>query len=97
MLKDLMKFAKFKYVRVVMVSYWVGQSPSQGVFSKKTLSKSCSEYEVDWGSTFGHGVLAISRAHIVSSMGAFVEGVLRHLFAMQRFSKPFICLSFFMV
>jgi hypothetical protein len=30
-----------------MVPYWVGEFPSQGVFPKKTLSKSCSEYEVD--------------------------------------------------
>jgi hypothetical protein len=47
--------------------------------------------------TFGHGVLDISRAHIVSSMGEFVEGVLHPSFAMQHFSKPFICLSFIMV
>ena len=64
-----------------MVSYWVGQSPSQGVFPKKTLSMPFSEYEVDEGRTFGHGVLDISRAHIVSFMGAFVEGVL----------YPFVC------
>jgi hypothetical protein len=89
MLKDLIKFSKFKYGRVVMVPYWVGQSPSQGVFPKKTLSNSCSEYEVDGGMTFGHGVLDISRAHIVSFMGAFVEGVLHPSFAMQHFSKPF--------
>jgi hypothetical protein len=48
-----------------MVHYWVDQSPIQGVFPKKTLSKSCTEYEVDWGKTFGQGVLEISRAHIV--------------------------------
>jgi hypothetical protein len=40
--------------------------------------------------TFGHGVLDISRAHIVSFMGAFVEGVLHPSFAMKPFSKPFI-------
>jgi hypothetical protein len=90
MLKDLIKFSKFKYGRVVMVPYWVDQSPFQGVFPKKTLSKSCSDYEVDWGKTFGHGVLDILRAHIVSSIGAFVEGVLHPLFPMQHFSKPFI-------
>jgi hypothetical protein len=76
MLKDLIKFSKFKYGRVFMVPYWVDQSPSQGMFPKKTLSKSCKEYEVNVGMTFGHGVLDISRAHIVSFMGAFVEGVL---------------------
>jgi hypothetical protein len=54
--KTLYNFAKFKYGRVVMVPYWVDQSPSQGVFPKKTLSKSCNEYEVDGGMTFGHGV-----------------------------------------
>jgi hypothetical protein len=63
-----------------MVPYWVGQSPSQGVFPKKTLSKSCSEYEVDGGMNFGHGVLDISRAHIVSSMGTFVDCMLQTLF-----------------
>ena len=82
MLKDLIKFSKFKYGRVVMVPYWVGQSPSQGVFPKKTLSKSCSEYEVDGSRNSGHGVLDISRAYIVSFMGAFVEGVLHPSFAM---------------
>jgi hypothetical protein len=91
MLKDLIKFANFKYGRVVMVPYWVDQSPSQGMFPKKTLSKSCNEFEVDGGAKFGHGVLDISRAHIVSFMGAFVEGMLHPLFAMQHFSKPFYC------
>jgi hypothetical protein len=80
-LKDLIKFAKFKYGRVVMAPYWVGQSPTQGKFPKKALSRSCSECEVDGGMTFGHGVLDISRAHIVSFTGAFVEGVLH----------PFVC------
>jgi hypothetical protein len=59
-----------------MVSYWVGQSPSQGMFPKKNLSRSCNECEVDWGKILGHGVTNISRAHIVSFMGAFVEGEL---------------------
>jgi hypothetical protein len=72
-----------------MVPYWVGQSPSQGVFTNKTLSNSCSEYEVDWGMNFGHGVIDISRAHIVPFMGAFLEGVLHPSFSMQPFSKPF--------
>jgi hypothetical protein len=89
LLKELIKFSKFRYGRVVMVPYWVGQYPSQGMFSKKTLSKSCSEYEVDGGNTFGNGVLDISMDHIVSFMGAFVEGVFRPSFAMQPFSKPF--------
>jgi hypothetical protein len=47
MLKDLIKLSKFKYGMVVMVLYWVGQYPSQGVFPKKTLSKSCDGYEVE--------------------------------------------------
>jgi len=64
-----------------MVPYWVCQSPSQGMFPKTTLSRLCNECEVDWGSTLGHGVLDISKAHIVSFMGAFAEGVLH----------PFIC------
>jgi hypothetical protein len=51
------------------------------MFPKKTLSRPCSEYEMGWGSTFGHGFLNIPRAHIVSFMGAFVEGVLH----------PFVC------
>jgi hypothetical protein len=90
MLKDLIKFAKLKYGRVFMVLYWVDQSLSQGVFPKKTLSNSHSEYEVDGVNTFGHGVPNISRDHIVSSMGAFVEGVLDPSFAMKHFFKPFI-------
>jgi hypothetical protein len=60
------------------------------VFPKKTLSKPCSEYEVDGGMTFGHGVLDISRDHIVSSMVSFLEGVLHPSFATQHFSNPFI-------
>ena len=42
--------------------------------------------------TFGHEVLDISRAHIVSFVGAFVEGVLHPSFSMQPFSKPFAIL-----
>ena len=76
-----------------MVPYWLGQSPSHAVFLKKTLSKSCNEYEVDGGMTFGHGVLDISRAHIVSLFiyGCLCEGCVASSFAMQHFSKPFIC------
>jgi hypothetical protein len=79
-----------------MVPYWVGQSPSQGMFPKKTLYSPCNEYEVEWGSTFGHGVIDISRAHIVSFMGAFMEGAL-HLFIcnatfFQALYFPFIFL-----
>jgi hypothetical protein len=48
-----------------MVPYFLDQSPSQGVYPKNTLSKSCNEYEVDGGMHFGHGVLDISRDHIV--------------------------------
>jgi len=94
MLKDLVNLAKFRYGRVVMVPYWVGQSLSQGMFPKKTLSKTCSEYEVDGGRTFWHGVPDISRAHIVSFMGPFMECVL-HPFVcnatyFQSLSLPFI-------
>jgi hypothetical protein len=38
------------------------------------------EYEVEWGKTFGHGVHDIQGFHIVSFMGAFVEGVLPFIF-----------------
>jgi hypothetical protein len=88
MLKYLISFSKFRYGRGIMVPYWVSQSPSQGMFPKKTLSRSCDEYEVDLGNTFGHGALDISRVLIVSFMGSFVEGVLHPSFAMQHFSKP---------
>jgi hypothetical protein len=70
-----------------MVPCSVSQSPSQGMFPKKTLSRSCVKYEVNWGKTFGHGFLDMSRVCIVSFMGAFVEGVLHSSFAMQLFSK----------
>ena len=73
-----------------MMPYWVGQSPSQGVFPKNTLSNSCSEYEVDGGMTFGYGVLDISRAHIVSFMGTFVECVLHPCLQCNLFPSPFI-------
>ena len=72
-----------------MVPYWVGEFPSQGVFPKKTPSKLSNEYEVNGGMHFGHGVLDISRDHIVSFLGAFVEGMVHPSFAMQPFSKPF--------
>jgi hypothetical protein len=39
-----------------MVTYSVSHSLSQGEFPRWTLSKSCEEYEVDGGDTFGHGV-----------------------------------------
>jgi hypothetical protein len=42
-----------------MVPYWVSQFPSQGMFPKRNLSKSCSECEVDWGKTSRCGVLDI--------------------------------------
>jgi hypothetical protein len=32
-----------------MVPYWVSQTPSQVMFPKRNLSKSCSECEVDFG------------------------------------------------
>jgi len=71
-----------------MVPYSVDESPNQGVFPQNTLSKSCSEYKMDMVKTFGHGVSDIQRAHIVSFMGSFVEGVLHPSFVMQHFSKP---------
>jgi hypothetical protein len=80
-LKDLINVSQFRYGRDVMVPYWVSQFPSQGLFPKNTLFTPCSEYEVDGGSTTRHGVLDISRAHIVSITGAFVEGML----------QPFVC------
>jgi hypothetical protein len=89
MLKFLIQFYKFKYGRVVMVPYWVDQSQSQGMFPKKTLSKSCNEYDLDGGMNFGHGVLDISRDHIVSFMGTFLEGVMHPSFSMKPFSKLF--------
>jgi hypothetical protein len=89
MLKDLIKFSKFRYGRGVMVPYWVGQSPSQEMFPNKTLSRSCNEYEVYWGNTLGHGVFDISRAHIVSFMGAFVEGVLHLFFCTASFFQDY--------
>jgi hypothetical protein len=80
---------------VVMVPYWVSQSPSQGNFPKNTLSISCNGYEVDGDTNFGHGVLDLSRAHIVLYMGSFVEGVLHTSFLMKHFSNPFYFRSFF--
>jgi hypothetical protein len=95
MLKDLINFAKFGYGKGVMVPYWAGQSPSQGMFPNKTLSKSCNEYEVDWGKTLGHGVLDISRVHIVSFMGFFVEGALHPFFCNATFFQALYMPLFF--
>jgi hypothetical protein len=78
-----------------MVPYWVGQSPSQGMFLKKTLSRPCSEYEVDGIRNFGHGVRNISRAHIVSFMGTFVEGVLQpFVYKCNIFRSPLFAFHF---
>jgi hypothetical protein len=93
MFKDIINFAKFRYGRGFKVPYWVGQSPSQGMFPKKTLSRSCNEYEVDLGKTLGNGVFDISRAHIVSFMGAFVEGALHPFFCNANFFQA-ICFPF---
>jgi hypothetical protein len=38
-----------------MVTYWVNHFPIEGVFPRWTISKSCEEYEVDGGNTFGYG------------------------------------------
>jgi hypothetical protein len=94
MLKDLTKFPKFKYGRVVMMLYWVGQPTCQGVFPKKTLSRPYSEYEMDGGKTFGTGALDISRVHIVSFMGAFMEGVLHPSFA-TFFQCLYLCFIYY--
>ena len=80
-----------------MVPYWVDQSPSKGVFPKMTLSRPCSEYEVDWGSTFGHGVLDISRAHILLFIGAFVEGAQHPFVCNATFFQALYLPFFFMV
>jgi hypothetical protein len=76
-----------------MVPYWVDQSPSQGVFPKKTLSKSCNDMRWMGVMTFGHGVLDISRAHIVSFMGAFVEGVLHPRLQCNIFPSPLFAIN----
>ena len=65
------------------------------MFPKKTLSKSCNEYEVDGAMTFGHRVLDISRAHIVSLMGAFVEGVLHPRLQSNIFPSPLLSLIYY--
>jgi hypothetical protein len=56
MLKDFIQFSKFKYGRVIQVSYWVCQDPSRGMFPKWNLSHVMN---VRWfvGKTFGHGVI----------------------------------------
>jgi hypothetical protein len=97
MLKDLIDLAKFRYGRVVMVPYWVGQTRSQGMFPKKTLSRPCSEYEVDGSRNFGHGAPDISRAHIVSFIGSFVEGVLHPFICNATFLQALYFPSVFMV
>jgi hypothetical protein len=51
-----MELAKFRYGRVVKVTYWVSHSSSQGMCSRWTFSKACKEDEVDGGNTFEHGV-----------------------------------------
>jgi hypothetical protein len=78
-----------------MVPYCVGQSLSQGMFPKKTLSRSCDEYEVDWGRLLGMGFLTY-QGFILSHLWVPLWRVCYILefssFAMQLFSKPFICL-----
>jgi hypothetical protein len=59
MLKDLINFPNLGMGGVSRCPIGLGQSPSQGMFPKENLSKSCSECEVDWGKTSRHGVLDI--------------------------------------
>jgi hypothetical protein len=79
------------------VPYWVGQSPSQGMFPKKTLSRPCSEYEVDGGRTLGLGFLTCQGLILSHLWVPLLRVCCIPSFAMQHFSKFFICLSFFMV
>jgi hypothetical protein len=43
--------------------------------------------------TFRHGVLEISKAHIVSFMGAFVEGVLHPCLQCNLFPSPLFAIN----
>jgi hypothetical protein len=52
-----MQLAKFRYGRVVMVTYWVSHSSSQRVFPRWTLSKSCKEGEMDGVKLLGMGFM----------------------------------------
>jgi hypothetical protein len=51
-----MQFAKFRYERVVKVTYWVSHCSGQGVFPRWILSNMCKEYGMDGGNNFVHGV-----------------------------------------
>ena len=59
MLKDLINFAKFRYGRGVKVPYWVGQSPSQGCFPRRTYLSHVVSVRWIQGKTSRHGVLDI--------------------------------------
>jgi hypothetical protein len=81
-----------------MVPYWVSQSLSQGMFPKKALSRPDSVYEVDWGEVLlGMGFLAYQRFVLFHLWVPLQRVRCIPSFAMQHFSKPFTCLSFFMV
>jgi len=90
-LKDLIKLAKFKYGRVVMVSYWVDHSPSQRMFPKRTLSNSCKRVWGGWGCNFwAWGFLTYKDSYCLI-YGCLYRRCVASLFSMQPFSKPFIC------
>jgi hypothetical protein len=59
-----------------MVPYWVSQSPSQGTFPEKNLSKSCSECEVDLGKTSRYGVEVVRVSFLELSTIPFLSKLL---------------------
>jgi hypothetical protein len=70
------------------VPYWVGQSPSQGMFPKENLSRPCNEYEVGGGQVLpGIGSLTYKGSYCLI-YGCLYRGCVAPSFAIQLFSKP---------
>jgi hypothetical protein len=77
------------------VPYWLCQSPSQGMFPKKTLSRSCDENEVDLGILLGMGFLTYQGfilSHLWVPLWRVCYILEFPLFIMQLFPNPLFCL-----
>jgi hypothetical protein len=74
-----------------MVPYWVGQFPSQAMFPKKTLSRSCNDMRWTGEKLLGMGFLTYQRfilSHLWVPLWRVCYILEFPLFVMQLFPSP---------
>ena len=76
-------------------SIWQTNPQVKECFPRKTYLSHVKEYEVDGAVKFGYGVSSHTRAHIVSFMGAFLEGVLHPHLQCNIFPSPLLQLIYY--